>query len=167
MEGRADGHERLHKLLRGERAAVESYERALDDVQNDPARELLHAVLEDHRRAVAVLERHIALSGESADRSSGPWGAFARAVETAASWIDDPHTLKALKEGEVHGVSEYRTALSHDDPPPALRRIIEGELLPCQQGHVASLDRLIARLETRDADATLRDRVEGTERARR
>ena len=154
-----DGHERMHKLLRGELAAVASYEHALDDVEDHPARQLLWSFLEDHRRAVAVITRHTARIGEEPDRGAGPWGAFATAVETAASWMDDPTTLKALKEGEVHGLDEYRTALTLGELPAELRRIIEDELLPRQLEHIEELDALILGLEQGDQNRTLLDRV--------
>jgi hypothetical protein len=157
--------ERLHKLLRGEHAAVESYELALEDVTLEPARALMQTLLADHRRAVSVLARHVALAGERPDRGSGAWGAFARAVETAASWIGDAHALKALKEGEVHGLSEYNTALASGQMPPALQVIVEDELLPRQEAHIAQLDRLIARIEGRDARKGLADRIEDADRS--
>jgi hypothetical protein len=153
-------HYWLHRLLRGELAAVESYEHALRDVQDHPSRELLWSFLEDHRRAVSVLTRHTAAAGDTPATSAGVWGAFVRAVEKAASWIDDPTTLKALKEGEVHGLDEYRNALSEDQLEPAVRRIVEGELLPLQGEHVEELDLVIERLEQRDVDDGLPQRIE-------
>ena len=52
-------HERLHELLRGERAAVDSYEKAIRDVRDHSPRHLLASVLENHRRAANVLGRHL------------------------------------------------------------------------------------------------------------
>jgi hypothetical protein len=152
-------HYWLHRLLRGELAAVESYENALRDVQDHPAHDLLWSFLEDHRRAVSVLNRHTTLAGDTPATSAGVWGAFARAVEKAASWVDDPTTLKALKEGEVHGVDEYRNALSENHLDPALRKIVEEELLPLQAEHVEELDIVIDRMEKGGASA-LPDRIE-------
>jgi hypothetical protein len=152
-------HYWLHRLLRGELAAVESYEHALRDLEDHPSRDLLWSFVEDHRRAVSVLTRHTAQAGDTPATSAGVWGAFARAVEKAASWIDDPTTLKALKEGEVHGVDEYRSAVSENQLDPALRRIVEEELLPLQEEHVAELDIVIDRLEKADL-AGLPDRIE-------
>ena len=140
-------HYWLHRLLRGELAAVDSYEQALRDVHDHPSRDLLWSFLEDHRRAVSVLSRHTAEAGEIPAQSAGVWGAFARAVERAASWINDPTTLKALKEGEVHGVDEYRNALSENHLSDALRKIVEEELFPLQSEHVEELDIVIEGLE--------------------
>ena len=153
-------HYWLHRLLRGELAAVDSYEHALDDVTDHPARDLLWSFLEDHRRAVSVLSRHTARAGDEPATSAGVWGAFARAVETAASWVDDPTTLKALKEGEVHGVDEYRNALSENHLSDGLRRIVEEELLPLQREHVEELDLVIDHLERRDIGEGLPERIE-------
>lgn len=153
-------HYWLHRLLRGELAAVESYENALNDVRDHPAHDLLWSFVEDHRRAVSVLSRHTALAGDTPATSAGVWGAFVRAVEKAAAWIDDPTTLKALKEGEVHGVDEYRNALSENHLDAGLRKIVEEELLPLQEEHVAELDIVIDGLERRNAGETLPDRIE-------
>jgi hypothetical protein len=155
-------HYWLHRLLRGELAAVESYEHALRDVADHPSRALLWSFLEDHRRAVWVLSRHTTAAGDTPATSAGVWGTFVRAVEKAAAWIDDPTTLKALKEGEVHGADEYRNALSEDHLDAALRRIVERELLPLQSEHVDELDLVIERLEKRDAGDALPQRIEKT-----
>jgi hypothetical protein len=153
-------HYWLHRLLRGEMAAVDSYEHALDDVEDHPAHDLLWSFLEDHRRAVSVLRRHTTEAGEVPAESAGVWGAFARAVERAAAWIDDPTTLKALKEGEVHGVDEYRNALSENHLTDALRKIIQEELLPLQSEHVEELDLVIERLDKQDMGEALPERIE-------
>ena len=150
----------MQRLLKGELAAVESYEHALRDVRNDPARDLLASFLEDHRGAVSMLSGRSADGGDEGATGAGVWGAFARAVEKAASWVNDPTTLKALKEGEVHGEDEYRNALSENQLDAELRRIIEQELLPLQSEHVEELDLLIARLEQRASGEGLADRVE-------
>ena len=136
---------RLGRLLRGERAAVEAYEKALSDLEPDAReRAVVERMAREHREAVATLERHRDGDTAGSDDGSGPWGAFARAVEKAASWLGDTTALKALKEGEVHGLSEYNTMLGHEDVPAPLRREIEERLLPRQEEHVATLDRLIA-----------------------
>jgi uncharacterized protein (TIGR02284 family) len=153
-------HYWLHRLLRGELAAVESYEHALEDVGDHPARDLLASFLEDHRRAVSALSRYSAEAGDEPATSAGVWGAFARAVEKVASWVNDPTTLKALKEGEVHGEDEYRNALSENHLDAALRKVIEEELLPLQAEHVEELDLVIAHLEQRNILEGLPERVE-------
>jgi len=81
-------------------------------------------------------------------------------VETAASWIDDPTTLKALKEGEAHGVDEYRAALSENHLSPTLEHIVRKELLPLQSEHVEELDLLIVQFECPGLDESLPDRIE-------
>jgi hypothetical protein len=151
---------RLHKLLRGEIAAVQSYKQALADMRAGYDNGMLADFLDDHRHAVEVLSRHIERLGEEPDRSAGPWGAFAHAIETAASWLDDVHVLKAIKEGEVHGRDEYRTALGLDSVPPALRQVVEGELLPRQEEHIRELDVLIARIEGPPAHESLPERIQ-------
>lgn len=155
------GGRRLGKLLRGERASVEAYEDALKDVERDGAAErILHLILERHRRALAVLEEAAEGTDEAGTNGSGPWGAFSRAVEKGASWMGDRMALKALKEGEDHGLKEYKTALAQENAVPArLRPLIESELLPHQAEHVAILDELIAGLEKPERLRTLETRI--------
>lgn len=155
------GHDgRVGKLLRGEKAAVDAYEDALADVERDgPASRILHLLLEDHRRALQALKDTAGHEGRVDGNGAGAWGAFTQAVEKAAGWLGDRMALKALKEGEDHGVSEYRTALANEDLPPRLRTLIEEELLPLQRAHVATLDDLIRGLEAPERLRTLEDRV--------
>ena len=154
------GDGRIGKLLRGERAAVDAYENALSDVDPDgPAARILHLLLEDHRRALAALRDTAGREGTVDGDGAGPWGAFTRAVEKAAGWLGDRMALKALKEGEDHGVSEYRSALAREDLPPAVRTLVQDDLLPRQLGHVSTLDDLIRSLEAPERLRTLEDRV--------
>lgn len=51
--------------------------------------------------------------------------------------------LKALKEGEEHGVKSYEDALADDDLPAECKELIRIRLLPQTRAHVAVLDRLM------------------------
>lgn len=156
----SDGTGRVAKLLRGEQAAIETYEEALEGVDPEaPQARILGHLLEEHRRSVAALREGATEVGRVMGDGSGVWGAFSRAVEKTAKWLGDGMALKALKEGEVHGVSEYRTALADEDLPPGLRALLRDELLPRQEEHVATLDALIAALEQPERLRHLADRV--------
>lgn len=135
----------VEKLLRGELAAVESYERAIGDLDRapGPVADQLKAMLKDHRDAVETLERHAERTEADPDQDAGAWGAFAKVVEKAGAALGDRALLEAMKQGEVHGVSEYRTALDSDGLPPDLEREIRERLLPSQKRHVATLDQLM------------------------
>jgi uncharacterized protein (TIGR02284 family) len=133
----------MQSLLRGEISAVETYDMALDKVEDEPGAQELRRIQADHQEAVSVLRQRVALEGETPDDGSGAWGAFAKTVQGTANVFGNHAALKALKEGEEHGLKEYRSALSNDDTPPDLSRVIESELLPRQERHIRTLDALM------------------------
>lgn len=141
-----DGNTReLQSLLRGEISAMETYEKALDKVGDEPGAQELRRIAAEHTEAVNLLRNQISLEGEVPDSDSGAWGAFARTVQGTANVFGDKSALKALKEGEEHGLKEYRDALDDGETPAELGRVIRDELLPRQQEHIRTLDRLIDR----------------------
>lgn len=146
-----DASTRLEKILRGELAAVESYQRTILDFENADgadgyARSKLEELLEDHRRAVSILRAHLEATEDAEfDDDPGAWGAFAKVVEKAGAALGDRALLEAMKQGEVHGASEYRTALDQGGVPQPLRAEIRDHLLPQTERHVATLDELMGR----------------------
>ena len=130
--------ETLDSLLRGELAAVASYDRAIAGFEGQPAAADLHHIRDDHAAAVAVLrEQVVRCCGTPAD-APGAWGTFpGQSLGPAA-------TLKALREGEMHAVSEYEAALTGDALDPDAKDAIRSALLPRCREHVVELDRLMA-----------------------
>jgi hypothetical protein len=63
-------------------------------------------------------------------------------VEGTASIFGDKAALKALKEGEEHGLKDYNEAC--DDVDATSAALIESELIPAQQRHIMMLDRMIS-----------------------
>ena len=55
--------------------------------------------------------------------------------------LGDAAALKSLKEGEEHGLKDYREAL--DDTDSQTAQLIQGELIPNQHKHISILDQLI------------------------
>ena len=51
--------------------------------------------------------------------------------------------LKALAQGEEHGISEYKEALNDDAVAADLKKLIKSSLLPKQQEHLKSLNTLL------------------------
>ena len=54
----------------------------------------------------------------------------------------DTSSLKALKEGEEHGLKDYQEAL--DDVDPTSSQLIQNQLIPAQHGHINLLDQLMS-----------------------
>lgn len=58
------------------------------------------------------------------------------------SLFGDASSLKALKEGEEHGLKDYQEALNDVDTTTA--QLIQNQLIPAQQRHINLLDQLIS-----------------------
>lgn len=130
--------ETLDSLLRGELSAVGSYDRAIAGFEGQPAAADLHHIRDGHAAAVAVLREHVARCGGAPADTSGTWATFpAQSLGPAA-------TLKALREGEMHAVSEYEAALAGDALDADARNAIRTVLLPRCREHVVELDRVMA-----------------------
>ena len=76
-------------------------------------------------------------------RGLRPWGTFAKAVEGTAKLLGNTAALKALKEGEEHGLKDYEDAPQDKHLPADCQTLIRG-LMEKQREHIIVLDRLIA-----------------------
>jgi uncharacterized protein (TIGR02284 family) len=132
----------VNGLLEGELSAVETYKQAMEKVKAPE----LDKALKNHEAAVNDLRAQVKSLGGTPVESSGVWGTWTEAVTGAAKTIGRETALKALKEGEKHGVDEYEEALKDDDVPVVAKNLIKDKLLPQQQEHINSLDKLIAKM---------------------
>ena len=140
--------DQLNSLLRGELAAVETYEQALRRL-NGPGTELadqlVHFAAEHSRNADLMKARVEALGGQPSG-SSGAWGTWAKVVQGSANVFGDGSAIKALKEGEEHGLKDYADALEANELDEMTRRLVENELIPRQRKHIAALDAFLLQL---------------------
>jgi demethoxyubiquinone hydroxylase (CLK1/Coq7/Cat5 family) len=121
----------LNELLRGELAAVETYNQALSVVQNDrDARRDLEECQASHQDRVLRLRAEILDRGGEPARASGAWGVFASLVERGASVVGARLAVGALEAGEDHGLKEYKDLLPRLDIPA--RSIVSADLYPQQ-----------------------------------
>lgn len=134
----------LNSFLRGEMSALETYRQAREKLgdRTELAADLLRLQL-DHREAADAVWHHVEQHGGKPAEGSGPWGTFAKAVESTAELLGDGVILKALKEGEEHGLKDYQDALEDEDLPADCQALIRG-LLVKQREHIVTLDRLLA-----------------------
>jgi hypothetical protein len=131
----------LNSLLRGEIAATETYQQAMAGASSEAELQRIH---EDHRDAANELRKHVHHHGGKPDQGSGPWGVFAKTVEGAANALGHTAALKALKEGEEQGISDYESALNDPDLAEEERTFIRNTLLPRCRSHLSTLDRLMS-----------------------
>jgi demethoxyubiquinone hydroxylase (CLK1/Coq7/Cat5 family) len=126
---------RLNDCLRGEIAAVEAYDLALDSARDPDLHAPLRELRDSHKRRVKMLAQKVRnWNGEPAERS-GAWGALARVVQRAADLFGDRAALLALAHGEEHGIARYEEDLVGLDP--ATREFLEAQLLPLQRESLA------------------------------
>ncbi|HJU74121.1 MAG TPA: DUF2383 domain-containing protein [Gemmatimonadaceae bacterium] len=138
-----EGVGQLNSLLRGEISAQETYHQAIEKLgtEGQSEVEVLREIAREHTGAVERLREAVRRAGGTPSEGSGVWGAFARAVEGAAKVAGNTAALKALKEGEEHGLKDYKEAV--DDVDPATRQLIVADLIPAQQRHIQVLDSLL------------------------
>jgi uncharacterized protein (TIGR02284 family) len=143
MSKNADSCDALNSLLRGELAATETYQQAMEKAGDaGPAAEL-RQIRDEHRTAANAIRQHILQLGGHPDQDSGAWGTWAKAVEGTAKLFGNTAAMKALKEGEEHGVKEYERVLQDDSVPSVCKTAIQTTLLPQARSHVSTLDRLM------------------------
>lgn len=133
-----------NSLLRGELSAVETYSQALEKFPGSPGAEALQRIRSDHEESAQVLRNHIAEMGGTPATDSGAWGSFAQAVEGTAKILGESAALKALIEGEQHGINEYENALEDEGVMTDAKDSIREALLPSLFDHVAKLETLRA-----------------------
>jgi uncharacterized protein (TIGR02284 family) len=135
--------DQLNSLLRGEISAAETYAQAIRKVGDEHASEAaeLKDIAAEHGENAQRLRGAIRGLGGDPEDSSGAWGTWAQTVEGVAMLFGDASALKALKEGEEHGLKDYREAL--EDVDPESRALISGVLIPAQLRHIATLDSML------------------------
>ncbi len=135
--------DQLNSFLRGELSAVETYRMALDKLDaGSPARIEVESAMQSHQQRVTLLKDAVIQLGGKPAESSGPWGAFAKAVEGAARVFGDKAAIAALEEGEDHGLKDYKNGIDDKDLDAQARTIVSGQLLPEQQRTHARLSAL-------------------------
>ena len=108
--------DQLNSFLRGEMSACETYRQALEKLTDSPFRNELTQCLASHEQRVQELKGRVLALGGKPSEGSGPWGAFAKAVEGGAKAFGVKAAIAALEEGEDHGLNDYRRDLEELDP---------------------------------------------------
>ena len=134
-----------NSLLRGELSAIETYTQALGKFHSEVERTALQAIRAGHANSAAYLCDHLVEMGAIPATDSGAWGAFAKAIEGAATMLGESPALTVLEQGEEHGINEYESALRHPGVMEIVKSDIRNHLLPPLGEHVAMLERLRAK----------------------
>lgn len=135
----ADKASQLDDLIRGEMAAVKSYDEVLGKMTDAKEKERLQSMRKDHVDAVATLKQYATKEVKEDTKTAGPWGSFAEAYTGGAKLFGNKTALKALNQGEEHGVREYEEALEDENITADLKQKIRTQLLPKQKEHIKSI----------------------------
>jgi uncharacterized protein (TIGR02284 family) len=133
----------LDDLIRGELAAVKSYDYAISKVKDENEKKQLEAMRNDHQNAVKTLKQYATSEVKEDAKDSGAWGTFAKSWTCAGSLFGDKNAMRALKQGEEHGVREYEEALEDATIQKELKQKIRADLLPKQRDHINKINSLL------------------------
>lgn len=124
--------EKLNSFLRGELSAVETYNQAIEKLDDDPAlRQRLQSLRDSHRERVLELSSRVRVLGGKPDETSGAWGGFAKLVEGGAKMFGKSAAISALEEGEDHGKKLYTDNL--DELSESTKEFIRSVIMPEQR----------------------------------
>lgn len=131
----------MDDLIRGEMAAVKTYDTVLADMKAGNEKNRLEAIRKDHQSAVDRLSKYVAGKPDLVEdtQSAGAWGGFATAWTKGAKLFGNEAALKALQVGEEHGIREYKEALEDDSIDKNLKAQIKSEMIPKQEKHITTL----------------------------
>lgn len=135
--------DQLNELLRGELSAVETYRQALTSVEGQPEAETLRTFMNEHRSNASKISMRVSELGGVPSTDSGVWGTWAKTVTGTAKLLGDRTALKALKEGEEHGLKEHQEVVENINVPDSVRREVKAEFIPETQDRIEKLDTLI------------------------
>ena len=134
---------KLNSLLRGEIAAVETYDQCIEKMKDSATVVELRELRSSHQRRVEQLQQQIIALGGQPDQSSGAWGAFAKLVEGGAKVFGESAAISALEEGEDKGKRDYADI---DDLSPTVRTFVQSVLMPEQKRTHDALSRIEHRM---------------------
>lgn len=129
-------------LLRGEISAIEAYSEVIHKFADAPEVSQLHHIRDEHIWAVGRLRTNVQDMGGQPDTDSGAWGAFAKALQSAANLFGENSALCTLERGEKQGRRDYGAALADEEVMAACKMMISAELLPRIDQHIATLEQL-------------------------
>lgn len=136
----------IEKLLSDELSATVAYQKALDELKFPGGKFLtdsLVPLLGEHKDAVSLLEEQIVKLGGKPSKSASTWGSWPKMILENISLIGKRPAVEVLLAGEKTAEADYIAAVQDTSLPAQIRSLIETTLLPTQQAHVRSLDRVM------------------------
>jgi uncharacterized protein (TIGR02284 family) len=134
----------LNSFLRGEIAARQSYQQALDKIKNVDVRSYLEECRTEHEERVLMLKGYIERVGGAPSEAGGVWGSFAQLLQAGANIFGEKAAVIALEQGEDVVLGDYRRDLNELDEDAV--RFVAQEILPSQEKTHARVSALKERL---------------------
>lgn len=135
----AEASSQLDDLIRGEMAAVKAYDSVLEKVKDEKEVTKLKQIRANHVSAVQKLKSYATTDVKEDTKSAGVWGTFAKTYTGSAKLFGDEAAVKALNQGEEHGLKEYKEALEDDNIKVELKQTIRTQFVPKQEEHIKTL----------------------------
>lgn len=138
----------IEKLLKDELSATETYQQALEKFRIPGGQFVSNSLMPifgNHKAAASSLEAQIVKLGGTPHKSTGAWGQQLGEINPGRRkfLLGKQSAIKVLLEGEKSGEADYEKVLQDSALSSEVRSLIETTLLPAQQSHVRSLDRLL------------------------
>lgn len=133
----------LEKIMQVETSAVEAYKQVIYKYPAYEHKHDLKSILADHENAVEFWRTQLRSKAATIEESSGPWSVVIDTFGDFDKLHADSATLKALKEGEEHGLNIYEDLLRDDKVNFQSHSFIKNICLDQQIKHIAVLDGLI------------------------
>lgn len=136
----------IEKLLKDELSATETYQKALEELKFPGGQFMSNSLMPmfgDHKAAVSILQEQIVKLGGTPHKNSGAWGSWPKLILEGASLLGKRSAVKVLLEGEKTAEADYAAALKDPALSADIHTLIETKLLPTQQSHIRSLDRVL------------------------
>lgn len=135
----------LDDLMRGEIAALRAYDVALKDIKDEDQKSKLEAIRDNHEKALSKMSKWVSDKPDLLEKTSkaGPWGTFAETWTKTRKLTGNSGALKALRQGEKHGIKKYEDALNDESISDELKNVIKAELLPNQKKHIETLNTIL------------------------
>lgn len=131
--------ETLNSLIRGELAAVETYDSALENLKGTEEKRKLQTIRDTHQDTADKLKEFVVKNEKKEVKDSGVWGDFAKVYEDGAAILGNKSAVQALSQGEEHGLRTMQTALKDQKLPEEIRKMIKTQLIPNQERNIKTL----------------------------
>lgn len=129
----------LEDLIRGEMSAVKAYHQVLEKVKDKDEVEKLTDILKNHQDAVAALKKHATADVLEDTKTTGVWGTFVKGYTGGAKIFGNKTALKALRQGEEHGLKEYKEALNDKNISADIKQLIREDLMPKLEKDISAI----------------------------